>query len=65
MTSTTQTVSTLRVGQRITLAPGVTMRVLAIHGNFVKLGIDAPRSVPIYRAEIVGVRCYNRPEGTV
>jgi carbon storage regulator len=45
-------VITRRSGERICLGDDVTITVLDISGSTVRLGIDAPSEVPIYRHEI-------------
>ena len=42
---------TSNVGDSFSLLEGVTVRVLAVEGSRVRLGIEAPRSVPVHRAE--------------
>jgi carbon storage regulator len=39
-------------GERIVIGDEVVVEVLEVRGNTVRLGIDAPRSVPVYREEI-------------
>jgi carbon storage regulator len=43
---------TRRAGERIMLGDDVVVEVMEIRGQTVRLGIDAPRSVPVYREEI-------------
>lgn len=43
---------TRRAGERIVLGEDVIVEVTEIRGQSVRLGIDAPRSLPIYREEI-------------
>jgi carbon storage regulator len=43
---------TRRVGQRIILGDDVIIEVMEVSGQTVRLGIDAPRSLQIYREEI-------------
>ena len=43
---------TRRAGQKIMLGDDITVHVMEIVGNSVRLGIEAPRSVPVYREEI-------------
>lgn len=40
-----------KVGERIWIGPDITLTVLEIRGNTVKLGCDAPANVSIYRPE--------------
>ncbi len=42
-----------RVGESIVIAGDVTVTVLEVRGEMVRLGIDAPRSVPVQRAELL------------
>jgi carbon storage regulator len=41
-----------RVGEKVVIGDDVVVEVLEISGGIVRLGIAAPRSVPIYREEI-------------
>jgi carbon storage regulator len=43
---------TRKPGQRIMLGDDVTIEVLEVGGSSVRLGIAAPRSLPVYREEI-------------
>jgi carbon storage regulator len=43
---------TRKPGQRIMLGDDVTVEVIAVSGSSVRIGIAAPRSVPVYREEI-------------
>ena len=43
---------TRRAGQRIMLGDDVTIHVMEIAGSNVRLGVEAPKSVPVYREEI-------------
>ncbi|MGN6378757.1 MAG: carbon storage regulator CsrA [Gaiellales bacterium] len=45
-------VITRRSGERVCLGDDVTVTVLEISGSTVRLGIEAPAEVPIYRHEI-------------
>jgi len=45
-------VITRRPGERICLGDDITITVLEVSGQTVRLGIEAPQSVPIYRHEI-------------
>ena len=45
-------------GEAITIGNGVTITVLSVQGDKVKLGIVAPSEVPVHRQEI-----YDRIEG--
>jgi carbon storage regulator len=41
-----------RAGERIMLSDDTVIEILEVRGQTVRLGIDAPRSLPIYREEI-------------
>jgi carbon storage regulator len=43
---------TRRAGERIVLGDDIFIEVLEVSGQTVRLGIDAPRSLRIYREEI-------------
>jgi carbon storage regulator len=43
---------TRKPGEKIMLGDDVTIEVLEVSGSSVRLGIAAPRSVPVYREEI-------------
>jgi carbon storage regulator len=43
---------TRRVGESLKIGDAVTVTVLAINGHQVRIGIDAPREVPVHREEI-------------
>ncbi len=43
---------TRRAGERIRLGDDVIVEVVEVRGGTVRLGIDAPRSVPVYREEL-------------
>ena len=45
-------VITRRPGERICLGEDITITVLEASGSTVRIGIDAPSEVPIYRHEI-------------
>ncbi len=45
-------VITRKSGERICLGDDVTITVLEIAGSTVRLGIDAPAEIPVYRHEI-------------
>ena len=43
---------TRRPGEKIMLGDEITVHVMEIVGNSVRIGIQAPRSIPVYREEI-------------
>jgi carbon storage regulator len=54
-------VITRRAGERICLGDDVTVTVLEISGQAVRLGIEAPSEIPVYRHEIwVAVKAENQ-----
>ena len=46
---------TRRVGETLMIGDDVTVTVLGVKGNQVRLGVNAPKEVPVHREEI-----YNR-----
>jgi carbon storage regulator len=45
-------VITRRSGERVCIGDQITVTVLEVSGSTVRLGIDAPSEVPVYRHEI-------------
>jgi carbon storage regulator len=45
-------VLTRKVGEKINIGDDITLRVLEIDRGSVRLGIDAPRSVRVFRQEV-------------
>jgi carbon storage regulator len=43
---------TRRAGQKIMLGDDVTVHVMEIVGNSARIGVEAPKSLPVYREEI-------------
>ena len=43
---------TRRVGESLMIGEGVTVTVLGVKGNQVRIGVDAPRDVAVHREEI-------------
>lgn len=46
-------VLTRKRGQCIRIGEAITIKVLAIQGGQVRIGIEAPREIPVHRAERV------------
>jgi carbon storage regulator len=46
-------VLTRRVNERIVIGDDVTVTVLEVRGDQVRLGIDAPRDVKVFREEVL------------
>lgn len=42
-----------RVGESVVVGDDVTITVLEVRGDVVRVGIDAPRSVSVHRAELL------------
>jgi carbon storage regulator len=45
-------VLTRKVGERIVIGNSILVTILETHGGRIRLGIDAPHEVPVYREEI-------------
>ncbi len=43
---------TRRVGETLIIGPDVTVTVLGVKGNQVRIGVNAPRDVTVHREEI-------------
>jgi carbon storage regulator CsrA len=43
-----------KVGEEIRLGDGIIVKVLAVNGRAIRLGIEAPTSIPIWRGECAG-----------
>ncbi len=43
---------TRRVGETVVIGDNVTVTVLGVKGNQIRIGIDAPRDVAVHREEI-------------
>lgn len=42
-----------KIGEKIVIGPDITVTVIMLHGGLVRLGIDAPKEVKIYRQELI------------
>ena len=47
-------VLTRKPGEKVVIGNGITLTVVAVTGNKVRVGIDAPDQVRILRAELLG-----------
>jgi carbon storage regulator len=43
-----------KLGERIVMSDGVVLTVLAMHGSQIRLGVEAPPDVSVWREEIFG-----------
>jgi carbon storage regulator CsrA len=43
---------TRRINETLTIGREITVTVLGVKGNQVRLGVNAPKSVPVHREEI-------------
>lgn len=41
-----------RLNQGLVIGQNIKVRIVGVKGNFVRLGIEAPRNVTVHRAEI-------------
>jgi carbon storage regulator len=58
-------VLTRKLGEVIRVGDAVTVRVLEVKGNQVRLGVDAPAEVRIYREEVyLAIRKENKDSDT-
>jgi carbon storage regulator len=56
-------VLTRRIGEEMLIAGNIRVRVVAVKGNQVRLGITAPSCVPVARRELLG-ECSEEPGAT-
>jgi carbon storage regulator len=42
-----------KVGQSIVISDNIELLVIEVRGDQVRLGIDAPKSIPVYRKELL------------
>ena len=45
-------VMTRRIGEKIMIGSNITLTILSVHGNQVRIGVDAPRDVGVHREEV-------------
>lgn len=43
-----------KLGEKIAIGGGIVVTVVEIKGRTIRLGIEAPHSVPVWRGELVG-----------
>lgn len=41
-----------KLGESLVIGDNITVRVIQVRGDTVRLGIDAPREVPVHRGEV-------------
>jgi carbon storage regulator len=51
-----------RVGESVVIGDDVTITVLEVRGDVVRVGVDAPRSVKIHRAELLAELAANNQD---
>lgn len=57
---------TRRVGETLMIGDEVTVTVLGVKGNQVRIGINAPKTVAVHREEIYQrIKGENEPDGSV
>ncbi len=58
-------VLTRKLGQNIVIGNGISVKILKISHNKVRLGISAPENVPIFRQEVIDrIKQFNRLAST-
>lgn len=45
-------VVTRRLGEKLAIGDDITVTLVAIHGHQVRLGISAPKDIPVHREEV-------------
>jgi carbon storage regulator len=43
-----------KLGEKVVIGDGIVVTVVEIKGRTIRLGIEAPHSVPVWRGELVG-----------
>ena len=49
-----------KVGERIVIGDEIVITVVSVHGQQVRVGIEAPGSVPIWREELLNTEAASR-----
>ncbi len=55
-------VLTRRVNERIVIGDDIVVTVLEVHGDQVRLGIEAPREVKVFREEVISRPARRTPQ---
>jgi carbon storage regulator len=55
-------VLTRKLNERVFIGDGISVTVLGVRGNMVRLGLDAPPDVQILREELLSVSSGTRPD---
>jgi carbon storage regulator len=43
---------TRKIGESVIIDGDIEVKVLGVHGNQVKVGVDAPATIPVHRKEV-------------
>jgi carbon storage regulator len=55
-----------RVGERVRIGDDIIIEVLEVSGASVRIGVEAPRAIPIYREEVwLAIKAENEAAGEV
>ena len=49
-----------KVGERIVIGDDIVITVVSVHGQYVRVGIEAPESVPVWREELLHTEAARR-----
>lgn len=56
-------VLTRKQGESVIIGNDIKVKILDIGSNFIKIGIDAPREIPVYREELLNKESDNESRG--